>query len=328
MASILISNGRLLNEKDFRLVRELTIRLTNKGHNVLNNDFEVGRSIDSFFKNQLYEMDVFIPIISENSIRYDDYYNEILQVRNYTSHIDGKLILPILTSGADIDLLPDSLINTKFIKLENESSKSLDALVKKIDESIYMFLGQKIASEEKAKEFKDKIEHTASEYISETLGGLEKREKNLRRLAFLWYFLGLISIVGGVSAAIWFSNNGWANFQGKENWSMTTFYAIKCFLIIAMLIAASKYSFNLGKSYMGESLKISDRVHAISFGKFYLQVFDQQINQNELKDIFRDWNINNQVNAFSNISTNDFDPKIVEKIVDVVDKVRKKYNNI
>jgi hypothetical protein len=324
MASILISNGRLLNEKDYRLVREITIRLTNKGHEVLNSDIEVSHNSDSYFKNQLYEMDVFIPIISDELLKYDDYYNEILQIRNYTSHIEGKLILPVLTPGADIDSLPDSLVNTRFYKLEDESPKSLDALVRKIDESINMFLGRKIASEEKAKEFKEKIEHTASEYITETIGGLEKREKHLRRLGFWWYFIGLISIVFGAGAAIWFSNNGWDNFQGKENWSMTTFYAIKCFLIIAMLIAASKYSFNLGKSYMGESLKVSDRVHAISYGKFYLQVFDQQINSSELKDIFRDWNINNQANAFSSTTTNDFDPKFVEKLVEIIEKVRKK----
>jgi len=72
---------------------------------------------------------------------------------------------------------------------------------------------------------------------------------------------------------------------------------------------------------MSESLKIADRIHAISFGKFYLQVFNQQINPGEIKDIFRDWNINNQSNNFST-QTTDYDPKLFDKVLDIVAKIK------
>lgn len=73
---------------------------------------------------------------------------------------------------------------------------------------------------------------------------------------------------------------------------------------------------------MSESLKIADRIHAISFGKFYLQVFNDKINPDEIKEIFRDWNINNQLNNFSNQSSSDYDPKIIERSIELIDKVR------
>jgi hypothetical protein len=111
-------------------------------------------------------------------------------------------------------------------------------------------------------------------------------------------------------------------FKGHENWSLTTFYALKSIFIIILLIAASKYSFTLAKSYMSESLKIADRIHAISFGKFYLQVFNDKINPDEIKEIFRDWNINNQLNNFSNQSSSDYDPKIIERSIELIDKIR------
>ena len=42
----------------------------------------------------------------------------------------------------------------------------------------------------------------------------------------------------------------------------------------------------------------------------------------EIKEIFRDWNINNQNNNFSNQSVSDYDPKIIEKTIEIIDKMR------
>ena len=50
-------------------------------------------------------------------------------------------------------------------------------------------------------------------------------------------------------------------------------------------------------------------------------MFNQQINPGEIKDIFRDWNINNQSNNFST-QTTDYDPKIFDKILDIIEKIK------
>jgi len=136
--------------------------------------------------------------------------------------------------------------------------------------------------------------------------------------------MGFLGLVGGVIVAVWLSDSTLKELQKKENWNLTIFVGFKSIDIILLLIASSKYSFTLAKSYMSESLKIADRIHAISFGKFYLQVFNDQINPKEIKEIFRDWNINYQNNYFSSQTTADYDPKLIEKIIELIDKVRNK----
>ncbi len=65
---------------------------------------------------------------------------------------------------------------------------------------------------------------------------------------------------------------------------------------------------------MNESLKNSDRMHAISFGKFYLQVFGADIKQSDLKEVFKDWNTN-QDSAFVRLNSNEFDPKLLQSFL-------------
>lgn len=321
MARIYLSGQRINNDRDFKLFRELSYRLTEKGHDIIQDDFELGKDIEFSFKRALNIADVIIPIITNNSLNSKMFYSELIQLRNYASHTENKLLIPILSPNVPLDALPESLLSVNVIRLEGESTKELDFIVRRIDDSINSFLGKRIAYEEKTQEIKEKIEDSAPGYISQTITELTSRERYQKNIAFFWYLLGFFSLIGGVGVAVWFANNGLTSFDGKENWSLTIFYAIKSFFIIILLIASSKYCFNLAKSYMSESLKIADRIHAISFGKFYLQVFNQQINPGEIKDIFRDWNINNQANNFST-QTTDFDPKLFDKVLDIVNKIK------
>jgi hypothetical protein len=309
------------NDRDFKLFRELSYRLTEKGHDIIQDDFVLGKDIELSFKRALNIADVIIPIITNNSLSSKMFYRELIQLRNYASNTENKLLIPILSPNVPLDALPESLLSVHVIRLEGESSKELDFIVSRIDDSINSFLGKRIAYEEKTQEIKEKIEDSAPEYISQTIIELTSRERDQKNIAFFWYLLGFFSLIGGVGVAVWFTNNGLTSFNEKENWSLTIFYAIKSLFIIILLIASSKYCFNLAKSYMSESLKIADRIHAISFGKFYLQVFNQQINPGEIKDIFRDWNINNQSNNFST-QTTDYDPKIFDKILDIIEKIK------
>lgn len=250
------------------------------------------------------------------------FYDELLQLRNYSVHSGNRLFLPVFSPDLNLNDMPQSIASIQGVRIGNPSIEEIFIAASKIDEAINLFLGKKIATNEKAQEIKEKIESSAPKYITETLSELNKRERYLKTVALLWYIIGFIALLSGVGVAVWFSNNGIAAFSGKENWSITIFYAIKSVFIIVLLIAASKYSFNLAKSYMSESLKIADRIHAISFGKFYLQVFNQQVEPTEIKEIFRDWNINNQTNTFSSQQSNDYDPKLIEKISELVEKIK------
>ncbi len=248
--------------------------------------------------------------------------NEMMQLRNYSVHTNlRKLFIPIFYPNFSFNELPSSIRNIQGIMLNGTTEKDSKTVARELDIAINSFYGKQIAIEEEEKEVKDKIESTAPEYIQQTLSDLKSKESNMKMYAVIWYTIGFIALLAGVAATIWLSDSGLDNFGEKENWSKTIFFAIKSALIIILLIASSKYSFNLGKSYMNETMKIADRIHAISFGKFYLQVFNKRIEAEELKDIFRDWNISTQ-SSFMGSKSEEFDPKILEKLSQIIDKIK------
>jgi len=299
----------------------ISTNLRSKEYNIIRNDFELGTDYETNINEYIKKADIHLAIISNESLNSKYFFNEIIQSRNYSTHSRNKLFIPIFLPNIDINALPDSIRNIQGIFLKDDTVEELDNLTNKLDEAINLFLGKRLAKEENTEKVKEKIETSAPTYIQETLSGLTKRESNLKGFANFWYFLGFITLLLGVIAAIWFANSGIKDFGDKENWSRTIFFAIKSVLIIVLLIAGSKYSFNLGKSYMNEALKVADRIHAISFGKFYLQVFEQQVEPSDIKEIFRDWNISGK-SSFMELNSNDHDPMILDKIVELIEKIK------
>ncbi|MBE7689054.1 hypothetical protein F6A46_12565 [Tenacibaculum finnmarkense genomovar ulcerans] len=327
MAKIFISSPRLKRESDYEIFNLMKLSLLDKGHEIISDEFNSSfnfnnNKIDNRFNELLFDAEIIIAIITESLVETKSGFNEMTRLRNYASHTDNKLFIPILSSGIKLDYLPESYSALSAIRLENDSKIEIERVSNRINEYINIFLGKKLANEEKSKFIKENIESSAPTYISETIKELEKRESYQRTVSIVWYIVGFLSIVIGVAVAIWLTTSGIVLNNEKENWSLTIFYSIKSMFIIILLITASKYCFNLAKSYMSESLKIADRIHAISFGKFYLKIFKNNLNPNDIKDIFRDWNINNQENNFSNLSTDDYDPKILEKAIQVIDKIK------
>lgn len=76
-------------------------------------------------------------------------------------------------------------------------------------------------------------------------------------------------------------------------------------------------AFALGKSYISESLKCSDRIHAIAFGKFYLQAYGETATWADLKEVFQHWNID-RTSTFSSLDSAQIDPQILSLLADVV----------
>lgn len=329
MARIFVSVPKLRTENDYQILNLMRKALADKGHEIVADDFEnsipsnIDR-IDNYMGEMLFNSDVIISILTNSSNESKSGFNELIRLGNYASNVDNKLFIPILSSRVILDHLPESFMSFNSIRLENDSQIEVERIANRIDEYINIFLGKRLAKEEKSKEIKENIEISAPTYITETLSELEKREKYQRSVSIFWYFMGFISIIVGVVVAVWLTTSGIVINNNKENWSLTIFYGIKSVFIIILLITASKYCFNLAKSFMSESLKIADRIHAISFGKFYLQIFKNNINPNDIKEIFRDWNINNQENNFSKQNSDDFDPKLLDKAIEIVNKIKGK----
>ena len=63
---------------------------------------------------------------------------------------------------------------------------------------------------------------------------------------------------------------------------------------------------------MVESIRCSDRIHAISFGKFFLDAYGDEATREEVINAFGSWNIDNGGTTFRNQSSDDYDPKLIE----------------
>ena len=87
-------------------------------------------------------------------------------------------------------------------------------------------------------------------------------------------------------------------------------------------MASSKYAFTLGKSYMNESLKNSNRLHAISFGKFYLQAYGDVVTPEDVKEVFQHWNIDKD-SSFKELNSQSFDPRIFESAIEIASVLTK-----
>jgi hypothetical protein len=92
-------------------------------------------------------------------------------------------------------------------------------------------------------------------------------------------------------------------------------------ILLILLLTSSKYAFTLSKSYMNESLKIADRIHAIKFGKLFIKIFESSINKNDFKEVFQNWNLSKD-SSFSSISTDNYDPKFVDSAVKILETIK------
>ena len=77
---------------------------------------------------------------------------------------------------------------------------------------------------------------------------------------------------------------------------------------------------------MHESLKSSERQHAINFGKFYLESYGVDADWSQIKDAFEHWNISSNT-AFCANSSDSFDPKNLESAASLIQAVSKLSHN-
>ena len=108
-------------------------------------------------------------------------------------------------------------------------------------------------------------------------------------------------------------------FAANKNWQTANIeykvaYSVACLFVVVILISLSKLLFTLAKSFMVEAIRCSDRIHAISFGKFFLDAYGAEASREEVLKAFSSWNIDNGSTSFRNQSGEDYDPKILEKI--------------
>jgi len=173
-------------------------------------------------------------------------------------------------------------------------------------------------------ESRRKIETSSSDYVNEALKSLDTTATRYHVIARNWSIVGTLALVFGILTGLYFGVRGLTPMEGKNTieWAQVVFFGFKGLIVIGLFVALAKYCFMYGQSFMHESLKNSERKHAINFGKFYLESYGADADWIQVKEAFEHWNIVS-ASAFSKNDPDKFDPKVLEKATQLINSVGK-----
>ncbi len=305
MAKIYISYQRT----DQPFVMELAQRLKVAGHTLAYDVDTLSPGTDwrATLDQGLKSAEVFIVVISESTTKSQYVLAEVGAARAYAAESGRMLIVPVI-----IDESPPPL-SLQDIHAIIQPDRNLDEISQKIETAISAFIGRRAAIDVEASAVAQKLQTNAADYIKIAIDSLAALELRDRRLGYLWYALGFLSLLVGIGFAL--LGLVAASQQMVLPTESLILAALKALLVIGLLGACAKYAFSLGKSYASEALKCSDRIHAIRFGEFYLRAFGEKTQWSELKEVFQHWNIDRS-SSFSTLDASSFDPKFIESMIE------------
>ncbi len=307
MSKIFISHSH----EDKSLHDILKEALIGLGHEILGFDsLYIGANLSKELKKQLNTADAVVAILTEKSINSKHVLNEVTMAQAQMNAIDSKLFLPVIIGEIEI---PEFLQNNLVEIVPN----LLDRNLSKVVSNIHTAIERNIALRNEIKRVRDeranKLETSKTEFIREAEVRLNKNESSLKLSANLWYAAGYLALILGVLAAFFLIKE---SLGGNIDTTSIILLSLKGLIGVGLLVASSKYAFTLGKSYMNESLKNSDRLHAISFGKFYLQAYDDVVTPEDVKEVFQHWNIDKD-SSFKGLNSDSFDPRVFESAIEI-----------
>jgi hypothetical protein len=171
-------------------------------------------------------------------------------------------------------------------------------------------------------ESRKRLESKSRDYVKDALDSLKKNEDQFQLFSRFWGILGAVSLIGGVGFFVWVSIGTFETLPATISWQLVALSAFKGLVGLALFAALSKYSYLFSMSYMSESLKNSDRRHAINFGKFYLETYGSAAEWTQVKEAFEHWNIEGP-NSFAPAADGQIDLTALEKAATAVEKIKK-----
>lgn len=315
MSKIFISYAR----EDSAIAQRLTAELNQRKHNVFldQQSIRVGAHWQEDIIKHLKDTDVFLALVTDHSDKSYYFNIEVTSAISYVAHSNrDKLILPVVLDGASLNDTDLGAFQALFGRTED-----FDFLITEIENAIGRFEGFRVAQEE-IKALQGKVlEENAADYIKETMEDLKAREKKERQLAARWHFAGYAALFVSIVFVffLWFIAQISFDRVSLET-NKLIFDAVKGATIVALLLGLSRYSFLLAKTHQSESLKNADRLHAISFGKFYMRVFSTKITQAEVKEVFQHWNTSGSANL-SHLDVDKIDSRVFELFGKIAERV-------
>ncbi|RGG57111.1 toll/interleukin-1 receptor domain-containing protein [Blautia sp. AF19-10LB] len=322
-------------DKEFAL--KLSSALEADGYDVfIDNKIPIGNNIYKDIGKGIAKADAVIVVISKNSNGSHFVANETISMLSFLDKGRIPLVIPVVL-GKDTPLPADlNRFNYIVIPYESKEDNSNDLSIEygvhgqkvRLDKSLEKDAIEKIRlilaahdekikrGEEERRKSEEKVKTGLSKYIEDVFTNLKESEKRNKKFAFWLYLVSIVSLIATIVIAVIFvANRDWQT----ENIGYMIAYGVTCLFIIIILISLSKLLFTLAKSFMVEAIRCSDRIHAISFGKFFLDAYGAEASREEVLKAFGSWNIDNGSTSFRNQSGEDYDPKIAE-IINILKK--------
>lgn len=317
MSRIFLSYSR--NDQDTVLAVSQELKALGHEITVDVDSVQPGQDWRKVLANGLRASEVYVVFLSERALASPFVLSEIGAARAYAEGSERMLMIPVVIDHVSLPSIIDDILVLSAINLKPR------AVAQKIDMAVSKHFGSRVAKEEEQAAFSRIVEENSATYIEEAIASQSRNERRHRFVASLWYSGGFLSLIAGLFFVVLgiteiasITSGGWAGFA---------IVALKSFVVVGLLGACSKYAFTLGKSYMSESLKCADRMHAIGFGKFYLKVYGANASWPEVREAFQHWNIDRN-SVFASLGAADFDPKLIEGVLELLkianSKVEKK----
>jgi hypothetical protein len=304
MANVFVS----YSSADKQYAGELVEGLQRLGHKVFYAGFLTpGTELVQSTAEALQAADAVVVVVSDKSAESQSISAEIPIALSYAHTSSRVTLIPVVRHGAPLE----GLLASRQAILDNDDDAV--TVVHQIAEAIAAFLGARAAAQQEEEVTQRRIQENAAEYVNEAVDAQKTAEKRYRHAGTAWYIAGILALTSGLIYTA-------VNFHHAEirsgDWISFALVALRGVLVITALGACAKYAFTLGKSFTVEALKCADRLHAIAFGRFYLRVYGRNVDWQELKEAFANWNID-RPSAFTSTQVSDFDPKILELLADL-----------
>lgn len=306
MSNIFIS----YTNHDEEFARSLSAVVENQGHTVFfsGGSLTAGQNWQTSISNALKDADAMIIILSKEASESKWVLHESGAAVGYWQEKGKPVVIPLVIDDIEI---PGPLSHIQAIF---SPERNLERIVTAISSSLDSAFGRIKAREEEKRVVQERVEATAATYISKSLEELRVRETSLKRSALFWYGAAFLSLLIGLGFGVW---RAYVSEPVTDiSWQSIAQLAVISVVVIGLLGALSRFAFTLGKSFMVESLRNADRIHAISFGQFYLEAFGEHAEWEEIKEAFQHWNID-KGSSFMQQNVKDIDPEIMKTALEI-----------
>lgn len=222
------------------------------------------------------------------------------------------------------NIVDDFSLNSHLEKLKIENEKLKTELnrrtreFKKVNDRINIKINE--LQEKHKREIQEKVKDNVPDYVKNATTQLTEKELKLKETATVWSWIGFISLFSSVIFSLISIAWGYKEFSAlpteKITWMWISFGLIKGVCLLMILFGIAAYALNLSKAYMHESLKLSDRIHAISLGEVYLKIYGHSVSSQEFKDIFENWNISSNSAFHTKPESSDSNKAILQKALE------------